>query len=203
MPDDPLVKLYEKILKEKHFFAEKAWETIKFHTILSSSLISITIAALVGLHTSETFLGLILWKRLILLSILLILPFTMKKVIVIGFSNFERECKRMYEHSAILMKIEEKLKFRKEREKTGNLTLFPEDKKYLSPRFFKKKWANTDKFIDDMLNCNKKKDNLYCNMKKIFELFIDTSRILIFSIILVIALHLVPWIIKSILSILG
>jgi len=196
MSEDPFVKLYEKILKEKHFFAEKAWETIKFHTILFSSLISITIGALVGLHTSEIFLELILWKRLILLSILFILPYTMKKVIEIGFSNFKRECDRMYEHSAILIKIEEKLGFRQERNKTGTIT-FSEDKTYLSPRFFEKKWINTDKFRKDMLDCSDKKDNLYCNMKKIFELFNNASWILICSIILVIGLHLVPWILNQ------
>ena len=197
MAEDPWVKLYEKILKEKHFFAEKAWETIKFHTILSSSLISITIGALVGLHTSEIFLELILWKRLILLSILFILPCTMKKVIGIGFSNFRRECDRMYEHSAILIKIEEKLGFRQEREKNGNLINFSEDKTYLSPRFFEKKWTNTEKFRKDMLDCSDNKDSLYCNMKKIFELFNGASWILICSIIIVIGLHLVPWILNQ------
>lgn len=187
------VKLYERIVKEKHFFAEKAWETIKFHTILSSSLISITIGALVGLHTSEIFLELILWKRLILLAILFILPFTMKRVVGIGFTNFQRECDRMYEHSAILIKLEEKLKFRQEREKNGSLPFY-EDKTYLSPRFFENEWKSTNEFRKNMLDCSDTKDNLYCNMRKIFRLFDRISWILFCSIIVVIALHLVPWI---------
>ena len=195
MAEKSWLKFYEQILKEKHFFAEKAWETIKFHTILSSSLISITIGALVGLHTSEIFLELVLWKRLILLSILFILPYTMKKVIGIGFSNFERECDRMYEHSVILFKIEEKLGFRQERKQNENL-MFPEDKTYLSPRFFEKKWENSKKFRTDMLDCSDKKDNLYCNMKKIFKLFNGASWILFISIIVVLAFHLIPWIVK-------
>ena len=75
----------------------------------------------------------------------------------------------MYEHSAILIKIEEKLEFRQKRENKINLP-FPKDETYLSPRFFKKKWKNTDKFRQDMLDCSDKKDNLYCNMKRIFGL---------------------------------
>lgn len=194
MTEIPWLKLYEKNLKEKHFFAEKAWETIKFHTILSSSLISITITALVGLHTSEVFLGLILWQRLILLSILFILPCTMEKVVGIGFANFRRECDRMYEHSAILIKLEEKLQFRKEREEK-DLTTFHKDKTYLSPRFFKKKWKSTNEFRQEMLDCGDKNDNLYCNMKRIFGLFKCISWVLICSIIVVIAMHLAPWIV--------
>jgi hypothetical protein len=193
-------ELYQKVLKEKHFFADKAWETIKFHTILSSSLISITIGALVGLHTSETFLELSIWKRLILLSILFILPYTMKKIIAIGFSNFERECERMYENSTILMKLEEKLGFFQEREKKEKLTL-PQDKTYISPRSFEdkaeKQWKTTKDFTRDMLNCVENKKNLYCNMKKIFELFSRAAWILAFSIIVVIGLHALSWILTQ------
>ena len=196
MTDAQWVKLYERIVKEKHFFAEKAWETIKFHTLLSSSLISITIGGLVGLHTSAIFLELILWKRLILLAILFILPYTMKKVVGIGFANFERECDRMYEHSAILIKLEEKLKFSQEREKNSSLP-FPKDKTYLSPRFFEKEWESTNEFRKNMLDCSDTKNNLYCNMRKIFRLFDGISWILFCSIIIVIALHLVPWILNQ------
>ena len=39
----------------------------------------------------------------------------MKKVIGIGLTNFRRECDRMYEHSAISMKFEEKSDLLQER----------------------------------------------------------------------------------------
>jgi len=196
MTQDSWSEVFKKALEEKHFFADKAWETIKFHTVLSSSLVSITIGALVGLHTSEIFLKLIIWKRLILLLILVILPYVMMKIIGIGFSNFKRECDRMYERSAILMKMEEKLGFFKNRDKNGNLIL-SEDKTYLSPRFFEKKWKSTNEFRKDMLDCSDGKNNLYCNMEKIFQLFKGASWILICSILIItIGLHLVPWIIE-------
>ena len=114
---DDWFQLYKKVYDDKVLFAEKAWETIKFHTLLSSSLISITVGALVGIHTSKTFLDLEPINKVILTAFFFILPLIMNRIVKIGFTNFRRECNRMYEQSAVLMKLEEKFGFMSRRNK--------------------------------------------------------------------------------------
>ena len=68
------IEFYKKVHDDKQFFAEKGWESIKLHIPLAASLISITVGALVAVHTSKSFLDLNNYARFILTGSLVLLP---------------------------------------------------------------------------------------------------------------------------------
>jgi hypothetical protein len=180
------IEFYKKVHDDKKFFAEKGWESIKFHILLASSLISITVGALIAVHTSDVFLGLYNYTRAIFTGFLIILPITMFLVLRIGLKNFKRECKRMYEQASILMKLEERFDFSGER--TEKKKEFLKEKMYNPPRYYETKWNLTSSFIDDMLSCCK--ENFYCTMSRIFKTFMGISIGLIILIIIVALGHI-------------
>jgi len=178
-------EFYKRICVEKNFFADKAWETLKFHTILSSSLISITIGTLVLMQTSETFHKLNLVMRGGLTLSLIFLPVIMFFIIRTGSKNFERECRRMYEILAILIKLEEDFHFRERRPiKEDDLlkSAFSKEAEYI-PERWKGTWGTTKEFIDRMIKCEK--DSLYGIMNRIFLIFKVVSIIMIIAIIII------------------
>jgi len=171
--DKAWIEFYKKAHDDKIFFAEKAWESIKFHILLASSLISITVGALIAMHTSRDFLQLYNHTRAIFTLFLIILPFTMVLILQIGLKNFKRECKRMYEQSAILMKLERRFGFDQKRTEEEKKEVFFEEDTYNPRRYYEKRWNLTSSFINDMLSCCK--ENLYCIMNRIFKIFIVIS----------------------------
>jgi hypothetical protein len=106
---DDLFEFYRKTLEEKQVFVERAWDTVKLHILLSSSLVSVAIGALVATHTSETFMKLLPVSRALVVMSLSLIPISMFAVLLLGKRNFRRECSRMYEHSGILIKLDERL----------------------------------------------------------------------------------------------
>lgn len=177
------LELYKKTNAERKIFAEKAWETIKIHIVLLSSLISITIGTLAVTHTSEIFLTLLDEKMKFLLNAsLLILPIIMLRIIRTARLNFKRECKRMYEQISIIMKLEEKMGFLEERTENKQ---FKDDKGYFPKRYYDK-WDNSEKFVKDMM---KRKDTIYRNMRQIFSIFEIISYVLISLVVLIAILH--------------
>jgi len=187
-----LLELYKKTLKAQDFFAEKGWESIKFHILLSSSLVSITVGALIAMHTSSVFNGLKYEAKGLLTSILAVLPITMFFVLRVGAKNFTRECKRMYEQSTIFFKLEERLGFWQDRDK-NQMKGLPKDDKYFPNRykeyFTNDKWSNSEDFVEDIMS---RGDTLYGNMKTIFKIFKISSVILIIIISIVTVLHIIP-----------
>lgn len=171
------LEFYRKASNERQFFAEKAWETIKFHIVLASSLISITVGALSLMLTSEVFLILPKIIKSLLTILVVILPITMLYVVGMGSRNFNRECKRMYEQISIIMKIEERLDLTQQRIKPKQ---FPRDTTYF-PQRYDEKWDNSCQFINTMM---RRKDTLYGIMRGIFTLFKSVSWTLIAIIIL-------------------
>ncbi len=188
-----LIELYKKTIKSQQFFAEKGWESIKFHILLSSSLVSITIGALVAMHTSSAFNELGYGARGLLVLILVVLPSLMIAIIELGYKNFVRECKRMYEQSSIFLKLEEKLGFWEDRDEDKRKG-FPNEEKYFPDRyreyFTNEEWSNSEDFIKDIMS---RKDTLFGIMKKIFIIFEDIGLILIVIISLVAILHLIAF----------
>lgn len=177
------LELYRKTNAQRQFFADKAWETIKFHIVLLSSLISITIGTLAVIRTSEIFLTLLNEKMKFLLTVtLVILPITMLLIIRMARANFERECRRMYEQISIIMKLEEKMGFLVERTEREQ---FKEDNRYFPKRYYEP-WNNSEKFVDDMM---KRKDTIHRNMGKIFTIFENISYVLMSLIVLIAILH--------------
>jgi len=180
------LEFYKKAHNDQTFFAEKAWETIKLHILLSSSLISITVGTLVLMHTSEVFFRFGAKERIILIGSLLILPITMILILYIGFRNFSRECRRMYEQASILMKLEEKFGFSVEK-RAKERKQFLKDETYVPERYLEKIWDSSSEFIKDVML---RKDTLYGNMSPIFKIFLGVSVALIVSILIVILAHL-------------
>jgi len=179
------LEFYKKTHNDKKFFAEKAWETIKLHILLSSSLISITIGTLALMHTSEVFLGFGTNEKSMLIAPLFILPFTMASILYIGSRNFDRECRRMYEQASIMMKLEEKFGFSVE-EREEERKQFLEDKTYVPERYSEKIWNSSSEFIKDVMSA---KDTLHGNMRRIFDIFFWVSVLLMILIWVVILAH--------------
>ena len=188
--NDNWLEFYQRVNDSRQFYAEKAWETIKFHILLSSSLISVSLGTIALLHTSEVFLKMTGGMRAVLILPILLLPLAMYEIIRVGNRNFDRECNRMYEQAAIIMKLEEKFGFTSEKRNKEKINQITEEEKYLPPRYNEKKWLTTKAYIDDMMSCCQKKDNLYCNMRVIFRLFKYASIALSIFIIVLILLHI-------------
>jgi hypothetical protein len=185
-----LIELYKRTLEHHHFFAEKAWESIKFHVLLSSSLVSITVGALVAMHTSDSFNGLSYEIKALFALVLVILPVLMIAILEVGSKNFTRECERMYEQTTISAKIEEKIGLWDDRD-TQKMTKFPEDTKYFPNRYSddlkEENGQNSKKFVKDMMS---RKDYFHGIMKSIFKIFDVAGYVLIFVILAIFALHL-------------
>ena len=159
------LELYKLTFGQERLLADKAWETIKFHILLSSSVISITIA-LLGYIQTLTLSEII---KMLLTGSVAILPYTMVRMLNMGSRNFRRECERLYEQITIRMKVEDKLDLRRER-KEAEKKLFPGDEKYIPARWDEKKWQSSKQFVDDMLSCLTR-NNFYCIMRPIFSIF--------------------------------
>jgi hypothetical protein len=174
MPDVGIDDLYRKAHDDMKFNADKAWETVKFHITLSSTLVTVTI----GLFGFVNSLSVHAAIKTALTGALVLFPIIMLRIISVGKSNFERECSRMYEAIATVMKIEEKLPSR-EKLNSQNV-LFGEDK-FIPKRYEeerkKKNWKDTDEFIKDMLTGSH--DNFYRNMRRIFPVFAIVSYFLL------------------------
>ena len=153
------LEFYKKVYNEKQFFSDKAWKTIEFHILLSSSLISITIGALVLIYTSHIDKLI----RVVLTSSLLFLPSTMFLILRVGSRNFRRECDRMYQMVWILKELEK-------REKD-----FSEEETYNLGRYYEET-QNKTHFVKDML-C--RQDKFYSIMNNIFCIFQIISCLLI------------------------
>ena len=102
-----------------------------------------------------------------------------------GFENFERECRRMYEQTSILIKLEENFGFYGERPQKRKT--LPADKLYIPRR-----WLCDQSQTDFQFVCNAmaKKDTLYGNMKPIFRIFQWLSVVLMIIIAVLIKLHI-------------
>lgn len=186
MSNENLIEYYRKTWEHYEKNANYAWETIRLHTILSSSIISITIGTLSLLLTSETFQNQHLLLQIVLIASISILPVLMWELLTIGKKNFERECTRMYEELAIMMKLEEQLKINVERER--GYIQFPEDKTYKPKRYFTL-WNNTESFIENMMNVDK--ENFYSRMSKLFNIFIMFAYVLLIIIASIIVIQVI------------
>lgn len=164
-----LADIYKREHDSQLFLAERAWETIKFHITLSLTLITVTLG-LFGLINS---LGEPEIIRTVLIGALVLFPYIMFRIVSIGEENFQRECNRMYEAIAVLMKIEEKFDLRGELSEKNHFFREPR----CTPLRYDEKWETTEKFVDDMMEGTR--DNFYTNMRRIFPIFRIVSYILI------------------------
>jgi len=152
--------------------------------------VSITIGALVAMHTSSDFNKLEHFSKGLLTLILIVLPIVMIAFLDVGFKTFKRECRRMYEQSSIFFKLEERLGFWEDRD-ADKMKTFPKEKKYFSDRikddFDPKQWDYSKEFIDTIMS---REDTLYGIMKKIFNIFTISGFAIISIIIIVSFLHM-------------
>jgi hypothetical protein len=177
--DDYLLKLFEEYDEDRRDFSDREWETIKFFTTVFAALLTATIAIIKLLF--QNYEG--LWM-------FIPLPFFMFVISYIGLRNFKRECARLFERVATLMKIEEKIGFHDKRNNRRRLVLKC-DEYYLSKSFIEigKKYDNTKEFVDEMIK--NPPEGRYGNTYKIFKiLFIAYMGISIFMIIIMILLNL-------------
>jgi hypothetical protein len=95
--------LYIKAQRDVEFQEEKGWETIKFFLTFSSTLFTVTLGLFFAIQYFKLGSAMTSGLSLSLILIMIILVIFSK----ISEVNFARECKRMYENIAIIMKIED------------------------------------------------------------------------------------------------
>jgi len=211
--NDNLIRFYEKVYEEKNLFAEKAWETIKLNITLQSSLISITLGTLALLHTSEIFFRIETIPRILLIGFLFVLPILMILIGNASSKNFKRECHRLYEQRAMMIKLEEDLGVRYRK----HINQFSEEETYLPKELLKEQYKFTKDFVKEMLKSERlsiknrienffiemKKEifyknmeeeerfgRMYSNLNSFFTIFNSISILLFIIIILTIILHI-------------
>jgi hypothetical protein len=179
------LEFYRKTASSMNFNATAGWETVKFHIVLSSSLISVTFVALVAIQTSASLDYNL--KHLFTLG-LVVLPITMLFVVRQGGENFKRECERMYDQVSILMKLEDKFGFYEKRD--GERHIFLNDDGYFPKKFYGQwysaKDVDSDKFREKMMSSS---DTFYSTMRTVFMLFTNVSYGLIALIVLVVLFY--------------
>lgn len=180
MPSIEIGDLYRKAQDDVKFNGDKGWETIKFCLTLSSTLITLTVSLLGAIN----YLSInVVVKAFLTLSLILIMVM-MKKLVDVTEKNFDRECRRMYENIAILMKIEDELPQRRDLRDNRN---FKEEKEYIPDEWKKNQFLNTKAYVDAMMD-GKKKDKFYSNMRPIFPIFRGLSYVVTAIIIITVAL---------------
>jgi len=169
VPIIEVVDLYKKAQEDTKFNADKGWETVKFSATLSSTLITVTL----GLLGVINYLAISPFVKAFLTGTLVIFPIMMGKIIGVAQKNFERECERMYEAIATLMKIEEELP---QRVNLNKAIHFREEPTYINPRWNENKYSKTDAYIKDMML---KSDKFHSSIKPIFSIFRIISNVLL------------------------
>ncbi len=175
-----VTELYKKTQEDKKINADKAWETIKFSVTILSTLVTVTIALIGAIN----YLAIDPSVKPVFVSSTVLIPILMAVIVRIVGKNFERECIRMYESMAILMKIEEELP---KRNVLAGSNFWEED--YFPSYWKEPKYINTQKYIESMMGDSKK---FYSSMKPIFSIFGLISLLLI---VLVVFIAVAPFII--------
>ncbi|MEM3616616.1 MAG: hypothetical protein QXJ31_01715 [Candidatus Bathyarchaeia archaeon] len=150
------------------FNGERAWETMKLSLTLSSALTTV-IVSLLGVINYLPIDG---FTKAFSMLVPLLVGIIMKEFVNVAERNFERECRRMYENIAILMKIEAELPSRKDKRDDRN---FKEETNYLPLAWEKCKFSNTEQFVDEML---KRNNSFYSSMKPIFSILRKVAYLL-------------------------
>ena len=177
------MKRKETIELHRHFssrwlgWGKTTWETLKLNIILSSALTSLTAYSIIYIYTSEFF-----WEtplltqniRLIIRIGLISVPITLILTNYIFHRNFHRQCKRMYQLTSIIIKIQEQMNLYAER--PTNSKYFPKDQWYVPDEWKDISYQKSDEFVDD---CMSKKERFYKNMLPLFYMFVVISIFLI------------------------
>jgi hypothetical protein len=178
MPTITIADLYKKAQDDAKFNADKAWETIKFCTTISSTLIAVTVSLLGAINAPALAIDLPI--KALLTFILIIFPIMVVKIADLTEKNFKRECDRMYESIAILMKIEEELPERRSNQKihfSGEKTYTPQkwnDEKYRFPC--------TKQYTESMM---KSSDKFHSSMRPVFSILRYVSYALLLTVFLI------------------
>lgn len=176
-----IVDLYRKAQDDVKFNGDKAWETIKFCVSLLSTLITIT----VGLIGVINYLSIdVVVKALLTLSLISVI-ITMLKIVDVTEINFDRECRRMYESMAIIMKIEDELPLRKD---LGDRN-FKQETEYIPDKWKKTRFLSTKAYVNAMME---RKDTLSSNMRRTFPIFRWLSYALLIIVIVIVIITVAP-----------
>ena len=171
--DERLMKLYKEMNADRKDFSDREWETVKFITSLFGIFLAATITIITYLYPNYE----ILW-------IFSFLPIFMFGISYYGLRNFKRECARLFERIATLMKIEEQIGFHKERVEYKNRKVLKCDDYYLPTEFVNsgKKYKCTEEFVRKMIEDPPKHryGNSYVMFRRLFILYMIISAVLVF-----------------------
>jgi hypothetical protein len=181
-PRIEIVNLYTKAYDDQKSHADNAWETIKFNITLSSTLITVTLSLLGAIN----YLAINAVVKAFLTGALILFPIIMKEIVDVGEKNFKRECKRMCEATAILMKIEEEFPQRKGLSENNH---FYKDDKYTPRKWDSIKYPTTEKYIEAMMQT---RDTFYSSMRPIFPIFRCLSYLLLSIIGIIVIMTIAP-----------
>ena len=165
--------LYAKAQDDLKFNGDKAWESIKLSFTLSSALTTVIVSLLGFIN----YLSIDVIAKTLFMLIPILVAIIMKKFVDVTEKNFKRECRRMYENMAILMKIEDELPKRKDKSDDRN---FKDETKYIPPEWEKSKFSNTKQYVDEMMKQN---DRFYSDMRPIFPTLRKVSYALMVAIV--------------------
>ncbi len=182
--------IYKKAHDDMKFNADKAWETIKFCTAISSTLITVTVSLLGAIN----YLAINVVVKAILTGTLIMFPIMIMKIVNVAKENYQRECNRMYQSIAILMKIEEELPKRVHLSKDSHFT---EEDRYTPREWDETKYPTTRKFIDAMM---KESDKFHSSMIPIFSVLLIASYVLLLIVSVIFLVTIIPFLVDIIKS---
>jgi len=170
-----------------------SWEMVKFYTTLCSTLLMILFAFFGVLFSNEVFLMLNNQIKIWILIIPIFLSSFIFVISYIGRENFTRECNRLYEQLAIVMKLESRMglhdNLRNIKEKED---LFKNDDHYI-PNRWRKEFNNKSEedYVKEMMSENR--DSFYTKSLVIFNaICIMSVLIILFDIYIIFTLFLDP-----------
>lgn len=187
MPSIEIVDLYKKAQDDAKFNADKAWETIKFCTTVSSTLITVAVSLLGAIN----FLAIGLVVKALLTGTLILFPMMIMKIVHVAEENFQRECNRMYESIAILMKIEEELPKRIHLNRDSHFT---DENRYTPSKWDEKKYPTTGKFIEAMMN---ESDKFHSSMRPVFSVLRLASYVLLSIVSFIFLVTITPFFVDT------
>jgi len=113
------------------------------------------------------------------------------KIVHVAEENFQRECNRMYESVAILMKIEEELPKRVHLKDSH----FTEENTYTPRKWDETKYPTTRKFIDAMMN---ESDKFHSSMRPVFSVLRLASYVLLSIVSFIFLVTVIPFFVNII-----
>ena len=157
------IELHRHFSERWNNWGKTTWETIKLNTLLSSALTSLSVYAIIYFY--QSLQNLTVQDNILIRLLLMIIPILLFIINEKGQINYKRQCRRMYEMTSIVIKIEAKMGLYEDRTEKE---FFNKDEWYVPDYWKNLNFSKSEDFVDYQM---KKEDAFYQNMKWVFSLF--------------------------------